>query len=373
MAPRRRSRNTANLPPNLYIVAGKYYQYRRPTDGKRFGMGTDKARAVAAAQQLNSMLVSLPGAESAVERATRPDTLLMRDFIKHYYEKLLPKRKLAEKSQKMHHWKRKYIAEALGNYSVDEIDVRDVAKFLGGYPPTTSNQYRALLVDIFRHAVAEGYCRENPAELTIPQIGEKRRKRMTVEQYQAIHAASALWLQNAMDLALLTLQRRGDVVAMRWENVREGALYVIQEKTKKHDTGYLRIIIGPELDAVIKRCRDSVPSPFLVHRRPITQHKAQRDALEHWTQVRGDFLQKAFAKVRDSLPELANMTAEERPTFHEIRALGIKLYRDAGQNPQHLAGHAQERMTKNYEAGHDEIRWVEAVASGLTLPLKTTV
>jgi hypothetical protein len=31
--------------------------------------------------------------------------------------------------------------------------------------------------------------------------------------------------------------------------------------------------------------------------------------------------------------------SQERPTFHEIRSLGIKLYEDAGVDAQALAGH----------------------------------
>ena len=53
---------------------------------------------------------------------------------------------------------------------------------------------------------------------------------------------------------------------------------------------------------------------------------------------------------------------DQLPTFHEIRALGIKLYKDSGDNPQALAGHASEEMTKNYASGHDEIRWTEVKA-----------
>lgn len=367
MAPRRRSKQSAGLPPNLYMVAGKYYQYRRPTDGKRFGMGADKARAVAAAQQLNSMLSGLPGSDP-VARVTRTGAESFREFLKVYYGEILPKKNIAEKTRKIYGWQRPHIESALGDIPTDGIDVREVSKFLAGFPPRSSNQYRSTLIDIFRHAAARGLVRENPAELTIPQSETKARKRMTLDLYQAIHANAEPWLQNAMDLALLTLQRRGDIVAMKWENIQDGYLYVIQAKTKKHDTGYLRIRIGQDLERVLRRCRDHVASPFIVHRRPVTQNKAQRDALEHWTQVRGDYLQKRFAEVRNALPEMDSMADPERPTFHEIRSLGIKLYRESGVDPQRLAGHASEQMTKNYEAGYDEIRWVEVDASGLKLP-----
>jgi len=55
------------------------------------------------------------------------------------------------------------------------------------------------------------------------------------------------------------------------------------------------------------------------------------------------------------------------PTFHEIIALGIKGIREMGNNPQQLADHASAEMTKNYDSGHDDIRWVN-VQSPLGLP-----
>ena len=68
---------------------------------------------------------------------------------------------------------------------------------------------------------------------------------------------------------------------------------------------------------------------------------------------------RKFKEVRDSLDIFERMTMKTRPTFHEIRALGIKQYKDSGIDPQELAGHSSEKMTNNYDSGHDEIRWVE--------------
>lgn len=52
-----------------------------------------------------------------------------------------------------------------------------------------------------------------------------------------------------------------------------------------------------------------------------------------------------------------HVPAGERPTFHEIRALGAWLY-EQQKFPQEyiqaLMGHADEKMTKHYQEGHDE-------------------
>ena len=183
---------------------------------------------------------------------------------------------------------------------------------------------------------------------TSAATGRKQSERLTLDQYRAIHATAPGWLQVAMDLSLITLQRRGDVVRMRYDDERDGRLEVDQGKTG----AALSVEIGAELRAVIKRSRaDGVLSPFIVHRR--SQRRAAGQ--EHRTQVAEEMVTRAFAEARDSLPELAAMEPERRPTFHEIRALGGRMYEEAGWTRgeiQALMGHADEEMTEHYLQGH---------------------
>jgi hypothetical protein len=75
-----------------------------------------------------------------------------------------------------------------------------------------------------------------------------------------------------------------------------------------------------------------------------------------------------FDKARKACGLFAGWESGTAPSFHEIRGLGIKLYKDQGIDPQQLAGHASAQQTKNYDSGHDEIRWVET-RTGLQLEL----
>lgn len=52
---------------------------------------------------------------------------------------------------------------------------------------------------------------------------------------------------------------------------------------------------------------------------------------------------------------------KNRPSFHEVRALGSHLYERAGyevNEVQELMAHTDEIMTKRYQAGF-ETRWTE--------------
>ena len=80
-----------------------------------------------------------------------------------------------------------------------------------------------------------------------------------------------------------------------------------------------------------------------------------------------DYLTKSFAQARDDSKAYEELPVGERPTFHEIRALGAWLYEQQNfpmEYIQALLGHADEKMTKHYQEGHGDktIEYVEVGA-----------
>ncbi len=73
------------------------------------------------------------------------------------------------------------------------------------------------------------------------------------------------------------------------------------------------------------------------------------------------YLTRAFKEARDAAKCYAHLSDEQMPGFHELRALSLHLYKKAGKDGQKIAGHASGKMTRNYEADHDEVVWSEAV------------
>lgn len=368
MSPRPRSGKNKGLPPNLYHDP-RYgtYRYRRPDTGKFFSMGKDKAAAVEAARQLNMQLM----AGSDLVASVMGGGVTLAKFIESYERDILPPRKLAKATLDLYAIRLRGIKKELGEATpIEAITLRAVSAMLDKLTPRASNQTRAVLVDLLNHAKAKGLIADNPAADTIPRIEEKQRKRHTVEGLMAIRAASPAWLQNAIDLALLTGQRREDILAMRFEDIRDGYLYVIQKKTAKaSDAGYLRLKMTPAMQEAVRRCRDDVASPYLIHRRPDRLDAKQRAAKAHWTQVDNRFLTRAFQEAREAAKAYPGWTDAELPGFHEIRALVTQLYKKQGasaEDVQRLLGHATEAMTRNYSADHHEIMWTD-VAPDLDL------
>jgi len=359
MVPRPRNKANKGLPMNLYFDARRgTYRYRRPTDGKWFQFGNDRGRAIDAAAQLN--ITFLRGGD-LVSEVLGETTVTLGEFLAIYERDVLPPRELAKATLDLYAVRFRQIRAELAERPIDQITIRMVAEFLEPLTPRASNQARAILIDVLNHAAAKGLCPDNPASNTIPKLEKKQRKRHTVEGLKAIREKSPRWLKNAIDLALITAQRRGDILDMKFEDVREGYLYVVQSKTEKaSDAGWLKLRVTEHLSEVITRCRDDVLSPYLVHRRP--ERKKKREGKDHWTKIDERFLTRAFKDARDAAGCYRDLKEEEMPGFHEVRALSLHLYKRAGKDGQKIAGHATEGMTRNYQKGHEDVLWSEVDA-----------
>ena len=95
------------------------------------------------------------------------------------------------------------------------------------------------------------------------------------------------------------------------------------------------IRITPELEEIRRRALklDDTASPFLIHRKPNRERREWMEGKPHWTYVNPQYLSKAFEIARDAALDknghtrYAQLTAAQRPTFHEIRGSGARLYR----------------------------------------------
>ena len=81
-------------------------------------------------------------------------------------------------------------------------------------------------------------------------------------------------------------------------------LYVVQAKTKRHcSAAYLKIEVTHELKQLIQRCRDTMASPYLIHRRPDKmpgwEKRINMKTKTHYTQVTPEYISHQFSKVRD--------------------------------------------------------------------------
>lgn len=381
MTPRPRKPGRRGLPDNLYVnkVGGQtYYRYRHPVTGRFHQMGKDFTAACRAARVLNAKLVAeAEGVGDTIERVlsapveVEPATPLCSDFMRTFRNDVLPNRinnkgrKLSSKT--LYDYQNRidrFLEQEFAKRPVGEVSRREIAAYLSPQPGRTQQANRGLLNQIFARAISDGYRDDSPVIGTERPVVVVERKRLQLSDYQTIynHEETPQWLRNAMDLALQTLQRREEVAAFQFAHVRDGILYVNQQKVERHGTGYVAIEVGGELQAVIDRCRDELVSPYMIHFRP--KRRVKSVWRTHWTQVHPDTVTDAFSEVRDNLKMYANLPPRKRPSFHEIRSLGADLYLEAGwskEEVQALLGHADEKTTEHY-LERNKIRWVHARA-----------
>lgn len=205
-------------------------------------------------------------------------------------------------------------------------DVNTYVDLRGQTAKTRANREKALLSHIFNKARAWGYTSApNPCAGVKGHRETGRDRYVTDAEYLAIWNAADAALRDAMDLALLTGQRPADVLKMDRADIRDGALWVTQNKTGKK----LRIQIVGELADVIARiearpCKVKGPALIQDNQGARLSYFAMRARFEKARQAAGVHFQ-----------------------FRDLRA---KAATDTGDLAlaQRLLGHKTRDMTEHY-------------------------
>ncbi|MBV2131993.1 tyrosine-type recombinase/integrase [Pseudomonas sp. MAP12] len=364
MSPRKRSTSNRNLPANLY-PNGKYWQYRNPITGKKTSINKPQAEAIKLARAANAKLLPLMVDDGALlTEITGERAPTFRSLLDRFEREWLPDREYAARTLQEIQFKLERYREDLGSRMVGQLDVLAVAEYLDQYSNNAYTKHRGLMIQVFAFAVAKGMAERNVAELTLlKREAEKKRQRHTKDGLDKIlaYAGTPDWLGRAIRLALVSLQRREDIVTWRRDAVdlERNVIRVSPGKTQNYGSPiHLEIVMGEALGDVVRECmRSRINCPYLIHYRPKARKREQLDAKTHLNAVTPGYLTKEFAKARDESKAYEHLPKDERPTFHEIRALGAWLYEQQGfpqEYIQALMGHADVKMTEHYQSGHGE-------------------
>lgn len=356
MAPRPRNTGSKDLPPNLYRKTDArngvtYYTYRDPVSGRVFGLGKDKEAAIREAAAANHADAIKPSLTERISAPVRNPGKTFSEWLVEYRE-LFAERKLSASSNKNVGMRINRLDTVFGKKEIKEITTMDVANYLTGIAKEGKAQMaramRSLLRDIFVEAQARGWTNTNPVEVTKAARVSIKRERLTVELWKAIYEeATKPWLRRAMELAVLTGQRRDDIASMLFKDVHDGFLHVVQSKTgaRLRISTALRLeSIGLDLITVIKQCRDRALSQHLVH------HAHASGRAKAGQPVILDTLSSSFAEARNKAAAKLGITLSRHPpSFHEQRSLSARLHDAEGRDAQKLLGHRSASMTALYK------------------------
>lgn len=365
MAARPRKNNVSV--PNLYPLYSRkvnkvYWRYKHPITGKFHALGTDEAEAIAIATEANTRLAEQRSRQlmaiSDKIATSKGKAITTNTWLDRYWK--IQGERLDSGDIKLNTYKQKakpvaLLRERVGMKLISSVDVRDIAEILEAYisdgQPRMAQVIRSVLIDVFKEAqhygeVPPGY---NPALATKQPRRRITRQRLNLEEWQKIFDiadANHKYMGNAMLLALVTGQRLGDISNMKFSDIWDDHLHIVQEKTgaKLAIPLSLRLnAINWSLRDVVARCRDYAVSPFLIHFFRATS-MAERGA-----QVKSNTITMNFSKARD---EVGIDWGDGTPaTFHEQRSLAERLYVAQGIDTQKLLGHKSPNQTARY---HDD-------------------
>lgn len=378
---RTRNADRRKWPPGLTARTSStgtvYYTYRGKLAPKETYLGSDLDAAIKAVDIVMRTKAPEP-VQAVIAKLDRPASTVLAHST-WYKTRLEDKRgptKRPLSPQTLYEYKRivdDFTERLKPSRSIADPTPRDVAAILESLPAWTSNRYRQIMAEYFVHAVARGFRPDNPALNTVRRDTSRTRRRLPLEHFQSIHKHADPWFQRLLALAFWSLQRVGDLVLLRAdEHWSDGVLRVRQAKGRRHGTGLLAIKPGEQLLAAIVACLNSPERshddygtcPYLVHRAPLKNNAAEWKL--HPLQISSDLASREFTRMRDEVLKLyADVDEAERPSFHEIRALGADHYLEVLKWPedkvQALLGHTSLKMTRVYLDGHGD-RWTEVAA-----------
>lgn len=383
MAARPRNREYRHLPDFLNFDKDRQRYILTLISGKRKTIGTDRAYAIAVAKEYNlrmrpNVAVSLESIireEGGINGEAKP----LSEHLDRLMKRIIIDDKPAQST--LADWNNDLVRvkEYFSDIAACDINLEHVNGFIARYQSASSanvqNRKVLFLKKIFSYAMDESLMFDNPAtRKKMRRTDQKQRRRLSLDDYMRIRGAAALWLRTAMDLALQTAQARLEVSRIKYsikepkeglcgcvwlpceQNGVFGTLYIHRQKVKHKEASHVAIPIGHQLKEIIESSRDNIASPYVVHRLPDKRSNDISKEVKHPTQVAPDYLSRAFSALRDQVGVGENLPMEQRPTFHEIRALAAHLFDKQGIDPQARMAHSDAKSTKIYTQDH--VDWV---------------
>lgn len=265
--------------------------------------------------------------------------MLMSELFNRYEREIVPR--MAPRTQKDYKWILAQLHKHVGDRHAEDIKPKDIGKLLDVETGKISrNRQVAVLSAVFTKAVGRWYVVERNPCLGVERNETRRRDRYIADdEFKAFYSVVPPRIQIAMDLALLTGQRQGDIIGLPWSNVLEDGIFFQQGKTGK------KLLVGysEKLKDILLRAR----------RLGVDWTK---DFKRHYVLRRRDgerYTSEGFRAIWQRYMNRAMRigAVKERFTFHDIRAKSVSDTSNI-QEAFERAGHTSMAMTRGvYDRG----------------------
>ena len=262
--------------------------------------------------------------------------MLMNELFSRYVEECVPE--LEPRTRRDYLGIIGTLRRTFGEMEANAVKPRHIVNFLDVKKGRIHrNRMVTILSTVFKKAIGK-WCVEddlrNPCDGVERWPTKPRDRYVTDEEFQAVRALACPQIQMAMDLALLTGQRQGDIVGLTWKQCKtvgvarqDWRIEIDQGKTGKK----LAISISPSIEAVLRRARMHEPRWPHIH------------VIRNQFGVR--YTPDGFRALWQRTMQAAEKAGLKRWHFHDIRAKSISdnLDLDAAYL---LAGHIDIKMTR---------------------------
>lgn len=258
---------------------------------------------------------------------------------------------LAPRTQRDYRQHIAHLRRRFGALDATTMEPRVFAEFLNEVKKGKIQRVRqlAVLSAALTIAVRRFYLLKVNVLRDVERPRSKARDRLILdEEFAACKAGAPKRVQLAMQLALLTGQRQGDIIRFRWSDIREATVdgrtfnevHVYQSKTAKR----LAIEVTPELEAVLDECWQLKGGG----------HAGGAYVLP--TRTGKPYTSEGFRAGWQRVINKYCRLGGERFHFHDIRALAATKCPTL-EAAQHLLGHTSPAMTRRvYRRGIERVK-----------------
>jgi integrase len=246
---------------------------------------------------------------------------------------------LSERTQKDYARHCRDLRKWFGHYFADDLRPKHFAEFMNVTKGRIQrNKQLAVLSCAMGEAVGRWYwCERNVCKDVKRHSSKPRDREVTDDEYRAFRRTVPYKLRLAMQLSVMTGQRQGDILGLKWSQVdREmGRVHFKQSKTGKRIG--VKITVG--LNLLLKMCERMAPMGEYVIRRRDGQRYTSDGFRAIWQRY-----QRRWRKL-----------GHERFTYHDLRARAASKCPNV-QTAQQLLGHTTAAMTiRVYDRGEREV------------------
>lgn len=238
--------------------------------------------------------------------------------------------KVSDSTRKQYLFCARRLQDIFAEFRADQVKHGDIVRMLDAFAdqPAVGNRLLTVLRLTFQWAMDRELIDQNPC-ISVKRLAQPKRDRLiSANEYAAIYAHCAPWLQCVIDLCYLTGQRIGDVLTIERVDLREDGIYFRQQKTSK------KLIVGwtPELRDVTERAKQATG---------IVKN------MTYLLAGRGGRL-RAHSNVWRAFKTAAEKAGVENVTLHDLRAMAGTEADRQGKDPTALLGHSDRRTTQIY-------------------------